>query len=455
MESFEILLKTKDSGNNGLHSRTIQTSLQDLVSCDTYWDTMLVCKDGNLLHNKLTVGFLFPFLSELPIFNLPLQSTILLPEHSVREVTSAVFSLLDINQLESKETIPKFTEEDANANNSDICEFGKDIRSFKCGVCTANFLHFDRLLNHKKIHTANIVSTKISDIDSVFHKNHEIEDNEMQQMIIEETPIEIKYTENMKNTSQAIKLDFHEFGEDFLSNDHDMFYINNKEQEINNTIPQDKTIDIDEAVTEKLVKVKTSKKNSKQSSISSKGTRSAKKSYTGEIFPGEYPYKCSYCDKRFKQVGHVNLHERTHTGGQKYICPYCNKKFNQLSHLKDHERIHTGEKPFMCSDCGKCFGYNSALKSHKKIHTGEKTYKCTFCEKTFNQLGNLRTHERLHTGELKYMCSECGKCYNTRSNLTRHACNRLAAENSVDSQVGLEDSPMIQQLQVQDQKFMM
>ena len=22
----------------------------------------------------------------------------------------------------------------------------------------------------------------------------------------------------------------------------------------------------------------------------------------GEIFPGEYPYKCSYCEKRFKQV---------------------------------------------------------------------------------------------------------------------------------------------------------
>lgn len=154
------------------------------------------------------------------------------------------------------------------------------------------------------------------------------------------------------------------------------------------------------------------------------GPRTVKKSYEGEILPGSHPYKCTYCDKRFKQVGHANLHERTHTGDKKYVCSYCQKKFNQLSHLKDHERIHTGEKPFVCDMCGKCFGYNSALKSHKKIHTGEKTYKCGFCEKSFNQLGNLRTHERLHTGELKFMCSECGKCYNTRSNLGRHACNR-------------------------------
>jgi len=127
-----------------------------------------------------------------------------------------------------------------------------------------------------------------------------------------------------------------------------------------------------------------------------------KKSYEGEILLGSYPYKCTFCDKRFKQVGHANLHERTHTDDKKYICSYCQKKFNQLSHLKDHERIHTGEKPFVCDMCGKCIGYNSALKSHKKIHTGEKTYKCGFCEKCFNQLGNLRTHERLHTGELKF-----------------------------------------------------
>ncbi|KAJ9588426.1 hypothetical protein L9F63_018206, partial [Diploptera punctata] len=29
---------------------------------------------------------------------------------------------------------------------------------------------------------------------------------------------------------------------------------------------------------------------------------------------GEKPYKCSYCDRRFKQLSHVQQHTRLHTG---------------------------------------------------------------------------------------------------------------------------------------------
>ena len=340
---------------------------------------------------------------------------------------------------------------------SDVCVFGKDVQTFKCGFCSTSFSHFDMLLKHKKVHTNVLSSSHILDLDDVGFNKQETCENEtnkatQQMMIIEESPEEI--TDITKFSVQTEKIDFQGFCDDFLSNDNDMFYAKDaRRKERKNVIQEEDRVNDTISVNEKQLKPKI--KNSKNSTITSKGTRSAKRSYTGEIHPGEYPYKCSFCDKRFKQVGHVNLHERTHTGGQKYICPYCNKKFNQLSHLKDHERIHTGEKPFMCSDCGKCFGYNSALKSHKKIHTGEKTYKCTFCEKTFNQLGNLRTHERLHTGELKHMCSECGKCYNTRSNLTRHACNRLNSENTSDGQVRLEEEEMMQQFEIQEQKLMM
>ena len=208
------------------------------------------------------------------------------------------------------------------------------------------------------------------------------------------------------------------FCDTLLDNDENLFISDNPDDSEPSNQPDEAEVSCKDVV--KLDE----KKQPRKKTDALIGPRTVKKSYEGEILPGSHPYKCTYCDKRFKQVGHANLHERTHTGDKKYICSYCQKKFNQLSHLKDHERIHTGEKPFVCDMCGKCFGYNSALKSHKKIHTGEKTYKCGFCEKSFNQLGNLRTHERLHTGELKFMCSECGKCYNTRSNLGRHACNR-------------------------------
>jgi len=154
--------------------------------------------------------------------------------------------------------------------------------------------------------------------------------------------------------------------------------------------------------------------------------RSKKRSYKGEIYPGEYRYKCNYCDKRFKQVGHVNHHERKHTGSKKYECDLCKKRFNQKCHLIDHKRLHTGEKPYKCEDCGKCFTFSSGLKSHIRIHTGERQFSCSFCEKKFNQRTNLKTHERLHTGDLKFICSSCGKCFNTKSNLTRHLCKPVA-----------------------------
>lgn len=436
------------------HSITIQSSLQELVCCDTYWDTVLVCKDGNLLHNKLTVGFLFPFLSQLPIFNLPIQTTILLPEYSVKEITSSVFTLLDIHQLESEGSVPQISES-GEKKESDLLLFGKNVQTFKCGFCEASFSQLDTFMKHKKLHTRNCTSVQSSDLDNISFQTPIACINQSlhleKQQIEVESPKNINKPDNLKED----KLDFQDFCDDFLSNDNDMFYINDTDKDASNDIiPEDDTANDDTEADKKQVKSKSSKKKNRPTSLSSAGTRSAKRSYAGEIFPGPYPYKCSYCDKRFKQVGHVNLHERTHTGGQKYICPWCKKKFNQLSHLKDHERIHTGEKPFMCSDCGKCFGYNSALKSHKKIHTGEKTYKCNFCEKTFNQLGNLRTHERLHTGELKYMCSECGKCYNTRSNLTRHACIRLAAENTTGS-MRLDEDQMMHQFEIQEQKLLM
>ena len=248
-----------------------------------------------------------------------------------------------------------------------------------------------------------------------------------QSTILCQTKIDQNIPQVDHKTSSPEKSEQGSFCDTLLDNDENLFVFDN---------PDDNAVTtqlLDAEVSGKDIR-KGDKRRQKPKKVDSPSSHKfVKKSYEGEILPGSHPYKCTYCDKRFKQVGHANLHERTHTGDKKYICSYCHKKFNQLSHLKDHERIHTGEKPFVCDMCGKCFGYNSALKSHKKIHVGEKTYKCGFCEKSFNQLGNLRTHERLHTGELKFMCTECGKCYNTRSNLGRHACNRrlqTSGENS-------------------------
>jgi len=148
--------------------------------------------------------------------------------------------------------------------------------------------------------------------------------------------------------------------------------------------------------------------------------RSPRKQYLGEILPGDRPYSCQYCEKRFSKVGHLNVHETNHTGNKKYVCGYCPKSFNQIYHLKNHERIHTGEQPFQCSACGKVFSNNSALNVHRGVHTGSKRFKCSFCNRAFSQLGNLKVHERTHTGEQPFICYLCGKCFGSKWNLKTH-----------------------------------
>ena len=337
----------------------------------SHTDTRLVCNDGQLLHNRLTVWLLLPALRHCPAF---LQEdecfVVLLPDFSVSEVR--------------------------NGSKIMTCIWSQVTTSIS------------RILGSLR------EEEKVS--DELKQNNTDL--NNQAGTVLCQTKIDQNIPKLNNKVLSPDKTELVSFCDTLLDNEENLFISDRPDDSEPASQPDEA-----EVASKDVVKLD-EKKQQRKKNDTLIGPRTVKKSYEGEILPGSHPYKCTFCDKRFKQVGHANLHERTHTGDKKYVCSYCQKKFNQLSHLKDHERIHTGEKPFVCDMCGKCFGYNSALKSHKKIHTGEKTYKCGFCEKSFNQLGNLRTHERLHTGELKFMCSECGKCYNTRSNLGRHACNR-------------------------------
>ena len=65
----------------------LQLLVQELVVASSHTDTRLVCNDGQLLHNRLTVWLLLPALRHCPAF---LQEdecfVVLLPDFSVSEV---------------------------------------------------------------------------------------------------------------------------------------------------------------------------------------------------------------------------------------------------------------------------------------------------------------------------------------------------------------------------------
>ncbi|XP_072179285.1 uncharacterized protein [Diadema setosum] len=119
--------------------------------------------------------------------------------------------------------------------------------------------------------------------------------------------------------------------------------------------------------------------------------------------PGELPFACRHCPKRFAQASNRSSHMRTHTGDRPFRCPSCPKSFAQRTSLRTHLRTHTGDRPYRCLDCDQRFGDLSTLTKHRRTHTGEKPYRCHYegCSRAFAQSGNLKRHFRTHVLDRK------------------------------------------------------
>jgi len=99
----------------------------------------------------------------------------------------------------------------------------------------------------------------------------------------------------------------------------------------------------------------------------------------------------------------------------------------EKSHLRQHKIIHLdpGDKPFCCDECDKKFNTHASLKSHKMKHTGEGLQNCNHCEKTFTKLKVFRKHMCIqHPEEYlileKFFCDCCFLTFKTEEELGTH-----------------------------------
>ena len=101
------------------------------------------------------------------------------------------------------------------------------------------------------------------------------------------------------------------------------------------------------------------------------------KEYTGMV-------ACPECDKQFLSLKGCKSHMTSVHGLEQdrpYKCSHCEKSFKDRGTLKAHERIHTNDRPFPCSYCDKKYCTSSDRKKHERFHTNEKPYRCTVCDK--------------------------------------------------------------------------
>ncbi|XP_029027934.1 hypermethylated in cancer 1 protein isoform X2 [Betta splendens] len=131
-------------------------------------------------------------------------------------------------------------------------------------------------------------------------------------------------------------------------------------------------------------------------SLSHLETKSGQGLGSGGIGEMIRPYRCSTCDKSYKDPATLRQHEKTHWLTRPYPCSICGKKFTQRGTMTRHMRSHLGLKPFACDSCGMRFTRQYRLTEHMRIHSGEKPYECQVCGGKFAQQRNLISHMKMH-----------------------------------------------------------
>jgi len=130
-----------------------------------------------------------------------------------------------------------------------------------------------------------------------------------------------------------------------------------------------------------------------------------------EHFGEQYKLNCDQCDFKATSTSKLKNHIMLHIDERPFKCSHCDKSFRNNSQLLEHVQIlHSKAQPFSCIDCGQSFYTRAQLCKHSQTKHSNKIFSCQSCEKTFMSSQGLKAHVRnVHNkSQIRLICSSCG-----------------------------------------------
>ena len=126
-------------------------------------------------------------------------------------------------------------------------------------------------------------------------------------------------------------------------------------------------------------------------------------------------YKCSDCEKQFKNACDLKRHLVVHSKEKNFLCEHCNTTFTMKQNLLRHIQMQHNEEAlerYKCQYCGNDFKDKSSLKTHESKHFEAKPHQCPNCGVKYSSKPCLLNHIAVvHEGKnpIKHICPICGK----------------------------------------------
>jgi len=374
--------------------------IHEMVMNCSHWDTHLVCRDGQMKANRLTVGLIFPSLRNLDILQSPVEHTIIVTDTHLDDI----YSLISVKLTGLK------TEQIAQENSDDIdTDFNIEYEENDYnGACEEENI-FDSREEDVKFNEENVVDNEIRQ-ELLPRRTSELNLDDLTFDVNEANAKFKSLVKSIKNKSTIMTVNGTEKTSCSVCHavvSHIYTHVARKHSDLDFKCPCCTYAAGSLALLKDHFRVHGPKDSQlKQCNVCLREVLNLKAHIRyAHVDKKRLSFQCQICKKSFGVKSRLNRHMNSHLG-KKENCSICNKELS-AQHMSEHmKQVHEKEKRHCCPECGKGFFAKRDVEKHLKTHDGYKSV----CNKCGKSVSSIENHMRIfHSGlDRRVVCPQCG-----------------------------------------------